>query len=140
MIRKLSIDYFAYPREKSYLYTTIAVIGYSDDNPYIINIDPTNMKHIIIGLLLAACAIPAGAQVEISEQATASTGFPLYDGGKSCEIYVDPEDFEVVKKTATLFAEDLGRVTGKNGHVTIGDKPGKGKTSSSWAHWGTTAS
>lgn len=127
MIRKLSIDYFAYPREKSYLYTTIAVIGYSDDNPYIINIDPTNMKHIIIGLLLAACAIPAGAQVEISEQATASTDFPLYDGGKSCEIYVDPEDFEVVKKTATLFAEDLGRVTGKNGHVTIGDKPGKGK-------------
>lgn len=126
MIRKLSIDYFAYPREKSYLYTTIAVIGYSDDNPYII-IDPTNMKHIIIGLLLAACAIPAGAQVEISEQATASTDFPLYDGGKSCEIYVDPEDFEVVKKTATLFAEDLGRVTGKNGHVTIGDKPGKGK-------------
>ena len=127
MTRKLSIDYFAYPREKSYLYTTIAVIGYSDDNPYIINIDPTNMKHIIIGLLLAACAIPAGAQVEISEQATASTDFPLYDGGKSCEIYVDPEDFEVVKKTATLFAEDLGRVTGKNGHVTIGDKPGKGK-------------
>lgn len=127
MTQKLSIDYFAYPREKSYLYTTIAVIGYSDDNPYIVNIDPTNMKHIIIGLLLAACAIPAGAQVEISERATASTDFPLYDGGKSCEIYVDPEDFEVVKKTATLFAEDLGRVTGKNGHVTIGDKPGKGK-------------
>lgn len=128
MIRKLSIDYFAYPREKSYLYTTIAVIGYSDDDPYIINIDPTNMKHIIIGLLLAACAIPAGAQVEISEQATASTDFPLYDGGKSCEIYVAPGDYEVVKKTATLFAEDIRRVTGVKGSAKTGD-PRRGRTS-----------
>lgn len=87
------------------------------------------MKHIIIGLLFTACVIPTTAQVqvEINERATASTDFPLYEDGKSCEIYVDPEDFEVVKKTATLFAEDIGRVTGKNGHVTTGDKPGKGK-------------
>lgn len=85
------------------------------------------MRHIItIGLLVASCAMPSRAQVTISEQATSTTDFPLSANGKACEIYVSPGDYEVVKKTATLFAEDIRRVTGVKGSVKTKD-PKKGK-------------
>jgi hypothetical protein len=54
------------------------------------------------------------AQVQVVKQATESkANFPLVTKNSLSSIYVDANDFEVVKKSAELFAADVERVTNK---------------------------
>lgn len=85
------------------------------------------MRHFFIGLLLAACPFTAQTQVIVNDQCTAPTDFPLSVDGMPTDIYVSPTDFEVVKRCARLFAEDIGRVTGHGARVKEA-MPRKGKT------------
>ncbi|MFV0506539.1 MAG: hypothetical protein ACK5L5_07500, partial [Bacteroidales bacterium] len=44
--------------------------------------------------------------------------FPLTEKGRVADIYIDKDDYEVVKISSGLFAEDIHRVTGKKGRVS----------------------
>lgn len=83
------------------------------------------MKKLFIFFFLL-CEMMAFAQVKISNKQKASTDFPLFVNGKACSIYIDASDFEVVKTTAALFAEDIYRVTGVKSEMPS-FKPVQGK-------------
>lgn len=83
------------------------------------------MKYLFV-ILFLFCGLSVFAQPKINDKPKSSVDFPLCAGGESCDIFVSPEDFEVVKKAASLFAEDIGRVTGTKGHVQVGN-PGEGQ-------------
>lgn len=85
----------------------------------------TIMKHLFI-ILFLLCGLSAFAQPKVNDKPATSTDFPLCANGKPCDIYISSEDFEVVKKTAALFAEDIARVTGVKGQVSV-ENPTKGK-------------
>lgn len=74
------------------------------------------MKKLFI-LFFLLCEVMAFAQVKISNKQKESTDFPLFVNGKACSIYIDASDFEVVKTTAALFAEDIYRVTGVKSEI-----------------------
>ena len=83
------------------------------------------MKHLFFVLFLL-CGLSAFAQPRVNGKSASSADFPLCADGKPCDIYVSPEDFGVVKKTAALFAEDIARVTGVRGQVSM-EHPTEGK-------------
>ena len=83
------------------------------------------MKHLFI-ILFLLCGLSAFAQPKVNDKPATSTDFPLCANGKPCDIYISSEDFEVVKKTAALFAEDIARVTGVKGQVSV-KNPTEGK-------------
>ncbi len=84
------------------------------------------MRYIVSSLLFMLCGLCAFAQVKVNSKLVTSTDFPLCTGKEACDIYVSSEDFEVVKKVASLFAEDIERVTGIKGHVRE-ENPAKGE-------------
>lgn len=72
-----------------------------------------DMKKLIFALLLAPTALLA--QIEVAKQSTSgSTAFPLASKNGLASVYVDAADFDAVKKSAALFAEDVERVTGSS--------------------------
>lgn len=81
----------------------------------------------LCALFLLLCAMPAVAQLQISNQPGAEKSFPLHANGRSSDIYIDDNDAEVIKKVAALFSEDLQRVTGKKSSVTTSAKTVKAK-------------
>lgn len=85
----------------------------------------TIMKHLFI-ILFLLCGLSAFAQPKVNDKPATSTDFPLCANGKPCDIYISSEDFEVVKKTAALFAEDIARVTGVKRQVSV-KNPTEGK-------------
>lgn len=70
--------------------------------------------------LIAVCFYPAAmfAQVQVEKQSAGSKAdFPLATKANPSSIYVDANDFEVVKKSAELFAADIERVTNQTPEV-----------------------
>ncbi len=65
-------------------------------------------------------ALSLNAQVELGKK-TKNT-FPLVEEGSTAKIFVDENDYESVKKTANLFAQDLELVTGAKSELSL-DKP-----------------
>lgn len=63
-------------------------------------------------VLLLSLAMSVGAQVRVSEMKSGKSDFPLCAGGRASDIYVDSSDCEVVKLVASLFADDIHKVTG----------------------------
>ena len=59
------------------------------------------MEKIFVLILLFT--LPLSAQVEVSNKS--ANAFPLVSGGNAAQIFVDEDDFESVKKTASLFAK-----------------------------------
>jgi len=68
-------------------------------------------KYKLILLLLVLPQILT-AQIKISNSDD-GTKFPLVSN-KSASLYYDDNDLQVVKKTVSLLADDIHRVTGKN--------------------------
>ena len=61
-----------------------------------------------------SAGIPASSQLWVEDRAEARAGeLALVSGNQTSDIYVGPEDFEVVKIAAGLLADDIERVTGK---------------------------
>lgn len=74
-------------------------------------------RYLIIALSLWSICL--SAQVKVTKEVGANKDcFPLLSDNKSCLISHDDSDFEVVKITASLFADDLERVTGVRGRLT----------------------
>lgn len=74
---------------------------------------------IVVSLLLP---VSLYSQIVISENRIQSTSFPVYTSQSKTAILIDSSDYESVKKCATLFAEDIGRVTGVDGLVFSSSK------------------
>jgi hypothetical protein len=67
-------------------------------------------------LLLLLCIIPAAALLHAQEMITEVNipgSFSLVQGSNTASVYVDEADFETVKKTVSLFQQDIEMVTGK---------------------------
>lgn len=79
------------------------------------------MNKIFVLILLFALSL--NVQVEISNKSR--NAFPLVSGGNAAQIFVDEDDFESVKKTASLFASDLEMATGIKGDVKAESPFGK---------------
>lgn len=63
-----------------------------------------------VTVLLCLCSLTAWAQIKVNE-APGVSAFPLVAQGKASDIYIDEQDFEVVRTVANLLAEDIYRVT-----------------------------
>ena len=67
-------------------------------------------------LLLSIVLIPqiVFSQIKIDNQPDHGRySFSICNGTKACNVYYDPADYEVVKKVAVFFVQDIERVTGK---------------------------
>lgn len=74
------------------------------------------MKRVrcILWLLVVALGIPeAMAQVTLVKSSGRANEFSLINRKGNAQLYVDEQDFEVVKKAAGLFSDDVRKVTGK---------------------------
>ncbi len=66
--------------------------------------------------------VPVVAQVSVATSGKAiKSAFPLVSSKGNAGVYYDEGDFEVVKKTVTLFVGDVERVTGKSLKVSASD-------------------
>lgn len=83
------------------------------------------MKKIFV-ILFLLCGLSAFSQIKISERSGSPSDFRLCADGQAATVYVSAKDFEVVKKVAALFSEDIQRVTGVKGSVS--DVRPKGKS------------
>ena len=84
----------------------------------------TMIKRLLFLFLLSYTAV-AAAQIKINHRQQSAADFPLFANGKSCELFIDSSDAEVVKKVAALFAEDIERVTGVKGTVSVSESAEK---------------
>lgn len=80
-------------------------------------------KEFFIFVFILFFALALNAQVEVSKKS--GNAFPLVSGGNSAQIFVDEDDFESVKKTASLFASDLEMATGVKSKVKMESPFGK---------------
>lgn len=66
-------------------------------------------------LFFSVCMLPMVlfAQIPVVKQPGSKGSFPLASKNNLASIYVDANDFEVVKKSANFFASDVERVTGQ---------------------------
>lgn len=77
------------------------------------------MKYIIFLLFFLCFGLIAQGQVIVKETG-GEEAFPLVSSNSKALISYDENDFEVVKETARLFAEDIRNVTGKK--MVLSDK------------------
>lgn len=82
------------------------------------------MKKIFV-ILFLLCGLSAFSQIKISERPGSPYDFRLCADGQAATVYVSESDFEVVKKAASLFSEDIQRVTGVKGGVSDARPEGK---------------
>jgi hypothetical protein len=83
------------------------------------------MRKLLL-LLLFIHSATAFTQVKVKNEPATGKEFMLAGNGKACDIYIDNSDYEVVKKVAGLFAEDMERVTGVKNKI-IFSQPVKSK-------------
>ena len=77
-------------------------------------------KHIGVILCTLVCVITyAGNDSFPSVTESARKGFFPLSADESSTIYVDNNDFKVVKITASMLAEDIERVTGKKTEISV---------------------
>ena len=77
------------------------------------------MKYIIFLFFFLCFGLIAQGQVIVKET-DGEQAFPLVSSNSKALISYDENDFEVVKETARLFAEDIRNVTGKR--IALSDK------------------
>ena len=71
------------------------------------------LKVILIILVCLSGISTSWAQVSLAKIGNGANEFELVKSGKSAELYYDVRDFEVVKKVANLFGDDIRLVTGR---------------------------
>lgn len=76
----------------------------------------TGLPTCLMATLSFILVLSADAQVSVTGSVSGKNVFPLV-GTANAAILYDSQDFEVVKKTAGLLAEDVHHVTGKNVEV-----------------------
>lgn len=82
-----------------------------------------HLKHIFCGLAFTLLALPdTMAQVSISPSSNKADEFRIVGPKENAQLYYDAQDFEVVKKTAQLFANDVQLVTGKSINIATSDR------------------
>lgn len=74
------------------------------------------LNSVLICFLLSITSV--FAQVKVNDRQVSPADFPL----STAEIYIAPDDYEVVQIAAKLFAEDIRRVTGKKRKVITSSK------------------
>lgn len=83
-------------------------------------------KSILLGGMLLLSSSAALAQVSLSQNSSGSNVFSLVGKKDKACVYYDAKDFEVVKTTAGLFANDVKEVSGQLlGVATIKEAPQK---------------
>ncbi|MDP4117085.1 MAG: hypothetical protein Q8903_13190, partial [Bacteroidota bacterium] len=83
------------------------------------------MKALLLGLLLIPNIL--SAQIEVLKQPKNNKSFfPIASNKGLAGIYFETNDFEVVKKSAKLFAADVERVTGKMPEMVSSESGNKG--------------
>lgn len=73
----------------------------------------TFFRYFLLGAALFLCASTVSAQVSLSQSNAGSDVFILIGGKERAGVYYDARDFEVVKKSARMFADDVQQVTGQ---------------------------
>lgn len=68
---------------------------------------------LLLGTVLLLYASTAFGQVSLSQSNVGSEVFTLIGSKEKAEVYYDSQDFEVVKKTTRMFADDVQQVTGQ---------------------------
>ena len=83
-------------------------------------------KSVLLGGMLLLSSSVALAQVSLSQNSSGSNVFSLVGKKDKACVYYDAQDFEVVKTTAGLFANDVKEVSGQIlGVVTTKETPQK---------------
>lgn len=85
-------------------------------------IDMVKIRLIACVLAVLVCLPTLKAQVSLTENDVKANEFGLVNGKKRACLYIDKSDFEVVRKTANLFSNDVRLVTGKKIQVKIAMK------------------
>lgn len=80
------------------------------------------LVNILLICLLLMNATDLFSQVKVNKQQQSGSDFPLVNKEAAADIYIDPADHEVVKLTASLFADDIRQVTGKKSRVIASAK------------------
>ena len=70
-------------------------------------------KSVLLGGMLLLSSSVALAQVSLSQNSSGSNVFSLVGKKDKACVYYDAQDFEVVKTTAGLFANDVKEVSGR---------------------------
>lgn len=70
-------------------------------------------KSVLLGGMLLLSSSVALAQVSLSQNSSGSNVFSLVGKKDKACVYYDAQDFEVVKTTAGLFANDVKEVSGQ---------------------------
>lgn len=73
-------------------------------------------KLFLLSLLFYSASLLS--QIQVESKKTSETDFPLFENGKTCNIYIDVSDYEVVKIVSNLFSEDIKVVTGKKAAIS----------------------
>ena len=68
------------------------------------------MKNIILLILILFLSLPVSSQVSL--EIKVNKGFPLYTGSQEASVLYDGSDALVIGKAASLFSDDVERVTG----------------------------
>lgn len=84
------------------------------------------MKNLktILSALLVACYLPAAlAQITLTPISSKADEFPIIGKKEKACLYYDVQDFEVVKKSSQLFANDVQLASGQSISIgTVGDE------------------
>ena len=70
------------------------------------------MRRHLTFLLTFLSIMPMAAQPEISGERCSPADFPIVSSGRPAAVYVAETENVSVARTATLFADDIERVTG----------------------------
>lgn len=79
----------------------------------------TKLRLILWGLAAIVCMPVTFGQVVLTEGSRKTNEFSIINRKSNAHLYFDEQDFEVVKKTANLFANDVQLVTGKKIQVEV---------------------
>jgi hypothetical protein len=74
------------------------------------------MKHLLLLVILFWLSFSGTAQYIISGKKT-SRSFPIVANNNAATLYVDVNDYAVVKKTTELFQQDIQKVSGKTASI-----------------------
>ncbi len=69
------------------------------------------MRRIAVAIMILFSLVTS-AGVKVTSMKSSGTDFALCAGGRATDIYVDTSDYEAVRTVASLFADDIRKVTG----------------------------
>lgn len=77
----------------------------------------TKLRLILWGLAVIVCMPVTFGQVVLTKGNSKANEFGMINRKSNAHLYFDEQDFEVVKKAANLFSDDVQLVTGKKMQV-----------------------